>query len=188
MDSPQMYLLKLYVENPTLRAYYEEKISEHNVMVFTNPHPDSGFDLAVPAEITIEPLGNILLDLCVKTAMVKIDPEKAEPTMAASASSFAAMPQTPSGFYMYPRSSLGTKTKLRLANSVGIIDSGYRGDLMASLDNIHHEQPHVAEQWDRLVQICAPDLSPFVIQLVENSDELRASTRGEGGFGSTGMN
>lgn len=186
MDNPQMYLLKLYVEDPTLRAYYEEKVSAHNVMVFTNPHPDSGFDLAVPTETYIEPLGNILLDLGVKTAMVKIDPEKAEPSMAAS--SFAAMPQTPSGFYMYPRSSLGTKTKLRLANSVGIIDSGYRGNLMASLDNIHHEQPHVAEQGDRLVQICAPDLSPFIIDLVENSDELRTSTRGEGGFGSTGTN
>lgn len=186
MDSPQMYLLKLYVEDPTLRAYYEEKISAHNMMVFTNPHPDSGFDLAVPTQTIIEPLGNILLDLGVKTAMVKIDPEKAEPTMAAS--SFAGMPQTPSGFYMYPRSSLGTKTKLRLANSVGIIDSGYRGNLKASLDNIHHEQEHLAEQGDRLVQICAPDLSPFMVQLVENTDELRASTRGEGGFGSTGIN
>ena len=186
MDASQMYPLKLYVEDPTLRAYYEEKISAHNVMVFTNPHPDSGFDLAVPTETTIEPLSNILLDLGVKTAMVKIDPDKAEPTMGAS--SFAAMPQTPSGFYMYPRSSLGTKTKLRLANSVGIIDSGYRGNLKASLDNIHPEQEHLAEQGDRLVQICAPDLSPFMVQLVENSDDLRGSTRGEGGFGSTGIN
>ena len=186
MDNPQMYLLKLYVEDPTLRAYYEDKASAHNVMVFTNPHPDSGFDLAVPTQTTIDPLDNILLDLGVKTAMVKIDPEKAEPTMAAS--SFSAMPQTPSGFYMYPRSSLGTKTRLRLANSVGIIDSGYRGNLKASLDNIHPEQEHLAEQGDRLVQICAPDLSPFMVQLVENSDELRGSTRGSGGFGSTGMN
>ena len=186
MDSSQMYLLKLYVEDPTLRAYYEDKVSAHNVMVFTNPHPDSGFDLAVPTQTTIEPLGNILLDLGVKTAMVKIDPEKAEPIMAAS--SFSAMPQIPSGFYMYPRSSLGTKTKLRLANSVGIIDSGYRGNLMASFDNIHHEQAHLAEQGDRLVQICAPDLSPFIIELVENSDELSSSTRGSGGFGSTGTN
>lgn len=186
MDSTQMYLLKLYVEDPTLRAYYEEKVSEHNVLIFTNPHPDSGFDLAVPTETTIEPLDNILLDLHVKTAMVKIDPDKAEPTMMAS--NFATIPQTPSGFYMYPRSSLGTKTKLRLANSVGIIDSGYRGNLMASLDNIHPNQAHLAEQGDRLVQICAPDLSPFMIQLVENLDELRSTTRGEGGFGSTGTN
>ncbi len=188
MDSPQMYLLKLYVEDPTLRAYYEDKASAHNVMVFTNPHPDSGFDLAVPSQTTIEPLDNILLDLGVKTAMVKINLEEAEPTMGASDSSFSGMPQTPSGFYMYPRSSLGTKTRLRLANSVGIIDSGYRGNLMASLDNIHPNRPHLAEQGDRLVQICAPDLSPFMIQIVENSDDLSSSTRGSGGFGSTGIN
>ena len=186
MDNTQMYFLKLYVEDPTLRAYYKEKANEHNVMVFTNPHPDSGFDLAVPSQTIIEPLDNILLDLHVKTAMVKIDPDKAEPTMMAS--NFATMPQTPSGFYMYPRSSLGTKTKLRLANSVGIIDSGYRGNLMASFDNIHPNQPHVADKGDRLVQICAPDLSPFIIELVENSDELSSSTRGSGGFGSTGTN
>ena len=75
MDSPQMYLLKLYVEDPTLRAYYEEKVSTHNVMVFTNPHPDSGFDLAVPTETTIEPLGNILLDLGNIGSLIAIIPE-----------------------------------------------------------------------------------------------------------------
>ena len=40
------------------------------------------------------------------------------------------------GYYMYPRSSL-SKTKLRLANSVGIIDSGYRGNLIGMFDLIN---------------------------------------------------
>lgn len=182
----QFYYLKMYVEDQTLRAYYEDKVSEHNQKVFMDSHPDSGFDLAVPRTTYIDPGSNILLDLCVKTAMVKINSDDAEPNMGAC--SFAAMPQTPSGFYMYPRSSLGTKTKLRLANSVGIIDSGYRGNLMAALDNIHPEQAHEAQEGDRLVQICAPDLSPFIIELVDNVEQLSETSRGTGGFGSTGTN
>ena len=185
--SEQFYYLKIYVEDQTLRAYYEDKVSEHNQKVFTNSHPDSGFDLAVPRTTYIEPGSNLLLDLGVKTAMVKINTDDADPNMGA-ACSFDAMPQTPSGFYMYPRSSLGTKTKLRLANSVGIIDSGYRGNLMAALDNIHPEQAHEAQQGDRLVQICAPDLSPFIIELVDNTEHLSQTSRGTGGFGSTGTN
>ena len=42
----------------------------------------------------------------------------------------------PTSFYLYPRSSTGSKTPLRLSNSVGIIDSGYRGNLLAIVDNV----------------------------------------------------
>lgn len=180
-----LYLLKLYVEDADLRSYYEQKVVVHNAKVLTAPHPDSGFDLAVPATTVIEPLSNSLLDMGVKTAMVKINVDDIEPMMT---NAFSSLEQMPSGFYMYPRSSLGAKTKLRLANSVGIIDSGYRGNLMASLDNIHPTMAHEAQQRDRLVQICAPDLSPFLIKLVETENELTKTMRGGGGFGSTGLN
>ena len=100
------------------------------------------------------------------------------------------------GFYMYPRSSL-SKTKLRLANSVGIIDSGYRGNLIGMFDvvNIDDEERNMnknnadyfAKVNDRLVQICAPGLVPILVEIVENEDELGNETeRGSGGFGSTG--
>ena len=91
------------------------------------------------------------------------------------------------GYYLYPRSSTGTKTPLRLSNSVGIIDSGYRGNITAVFDNVGGS-PFTIEQYQRLVQICPPNLSyPFVVTLVSSVHELSGeTTRGSGGFGSTG--
>lgn len=84
-------------------------------------------------------------------------------------------------YYLYPRSSI-SNTPLRLANSVGIIDSGYRGFIMAKLDNLGSIDYEV-KKGSRLCQICAPDLSPLVLNL---TSDLSKTTRGEGGFGSTG--
>ena len=89
----------------------------------------------------------------------------------------------PTGFYLYPRSSTGSKTPIRLSNSVGIIDAGYRGPLTAILDNVSDE-PFVMRKGERYFQVCAPDLSPIMFKLV---DQLSDSTRGTGGFGSTGQ-
>ena len=86
-------------------------------------------------------------------------------------------------YYVYPRSSI-SKTPLRLANSVGIIDSGYRGELMAVVDNISKED-YVVEEGQRLFQICSNTLLPFSnIKIVE---ELNNTVRCAGGFGSTGQ-
>jgi dUTPase len=96
------------------------------------------------------------------------------------------------GYYLYPRSSI-VKTSLRLANSVGIIDSGYRGELIAVVDK--HDSSNDwktvlkrdCKQYDRLFQICSGDLSPFLVEIVENESDLGLITeRGCGGFGSTG--
>ena len=84
-------------------------------------------------------------------------------------------------FYMYPRSSI-VKTPLRLANSVGIIDRDYRGNLMGCFDNISDEE-YVIKKGTRLLQICAPNLEPITFELVE---KLSETSRGTGGFGSTG--
>ena len=106
------------------------------------------------------------------------------------------------GYYMYPRSSL-SKTQLRLANSVGIIDSGYRGHLTGMFDvvnidrnidnnfnnNFNHnfEADFWGRKFDRYVQICAPGLVPILVQVVDSMEELGGETvRGGGGFGSTG--
>jgi len=97
-----------------------------------------------------------------------------------------------SGYYLYPRSSI-VKTSMRLANSVGIIDSGYRGEIMAVVDK--HDTSNDwktvlkrdCKQYDRLFQICAGDLQPFRVEIVDNESELSGITeRGCGGFGSTG--
>ena len=97
------------------------------------------------------------------------------------------------GFYMYPRSSL-SKTQLRLANSVGIIDSGYRGNLMGMFDvvniNLENKQidaDYIGKAYERYVQICAPGLVPIIVKVVKSLNELGETTeRGDGGFGSTG--
>lgn len=94
-------------------------------------------------------------------------------------------------FYMYPRSSL-SKTPLRLANSVGIIDAGYRGNLIAMLDIVGNdkyvsEYATKVEPYDRYIQICAPGLVPVISKIVNSKEELGTeTTRGDGGFGSTG--
>ena len=74
------------------------------------------------------------------------------------------------------------KTPIRLANSVGIIDAGYRGNLMAVVDNISIEAYNIQKK-DRLFQICDRHLEPIHLSLVE---ELSDSERGNNGFGSTG--
>lgn len=99
--------------------------------------------------------------------------------------------QTPSGFHVYPRSSTGASTPLRLANSVGIIDAGYRGELMGLFDN-HSSSEYVIEPYQRVLQICAPNLTyPIFPVLVENISILdkyiHSNERGAGGLGSTGV-
>ena len=91
-------------------------------------------------------------------------------------------PEDGIAYYLFPRSSI-SKTPLRMANSIGLIDGGYRGEIMAVCDNIKSES-YTAEKGQRLFQLVATDSSPIQYELVE---ELEMTTRGTGGFGSTGM-
>ncbi len=84
-------------------------------------------------------------------------------------------------YLLMPRSSIG-KTPLRLCNSIGLIDGGYRGEIMMVVDNIK-DYDYTVEPGQRLVQIVAMDGSPIHVEIV---DELSDTSRGEGGFGSTG--
>ena len=87
------------------------------------------------------------------------------------------------GYMLLPRSSTGTKTPLRLSNSIGIIDSTYRGELIACVDNISQNDDFTIEEGNRYFQIVAFNGFPIVPLLVDNLNE---TARGEGGFGSTG--
>ena len=95
-------------------------------------------------------------------------------------------------FYTYVRSSI-SKTPLRLANNQGIIDSGYRGSLIGVFDCItsdtsNKEFDWYMESYTRMLQICAPNLVPIYVNIVDTVDELGPETeRGQGGFGSTGV-
>ena len=93
-----------------------------------------------------------------------------------------------SGCLLYPRSSNATKTPLRLANSVGVIDSGYMDNIRAVFDIID-DKDYSIHYGDRLVQVCSGGLYPIYVVIVDNEDELRdgeTTFREYGGFGSTG--
>jgi dUTPase len=134
------------------------------------------------------------------TAIAPIDATAPQPVSISTTTSTPSspVPDLPSGFYLYPRSSI-SKTRMRLANSVGIIDAGYRGDIIAAVDTIglfgSNDIWHVwketlspIQKYDRYFQLCAPDLSAFLVHIVDTEAELGApTTRGQGGFGSTGV-
>lgn len=84
-------------------------------------------------------------------------------------------------YLLMPRSSI-SKTPLRLSNSIGLIDGGYRGEIIAAVDNIKSES-YLVEPGQRLFQLVGMDGSPISLRIVE---ELTDSSRGVGGFGSTG--
>lgn len=86
------------------------------------------------------------------------------------------------GFMIVPRSSMGSKTPLRLSNSIGIVDAGYRGNIMVIVDNISN-MDYKIDKGSRIVQLVAFNGMPIRSELV---DELDETIRGEGGLGSTG--
>jgi dUTP pyrophosphatase len=85
-------------------------------------------------------------------------------------------------FWLLPRSSI-SKTPLRMANSVGLIDAGYRGVLMGATDFVFDHKVNVG---DRFYQITGPELLPWkaihIVPKIPGGETLR----GSGGFGSTG--
>jgi dUTP pyrophosphatase len=93
-----------------------------------------------------------------------------------------AIPDGHAGLVL-PRSGLASKHGLTLANAPGLIDSGYRGELICSVVNLDpHESVRIA-RGDRIAQLLVvevPGLRPHLV------DELPPSSRGDGGFGSTG--
>lgn len=81
---------------------------------------------------------------------------------------------------LFPRSSV-SKTTLSLANCVGVIDSGYRGEVMFKFRYL--EEGMVYDVGDRVGQII---IMPYPQVEFEEVEELSSSDRGESGFGSTG--
>jgi len=87
---------------------------------------------------------------------------------------------------LLPRSSIAV-TPYRMANSIGLIDQGYRGEVKAKVDVIQSGQ-HVVEQGTRLFQICQHNFLPWDrVEIVRLPNELPMANdnRGSGGFGST---
>ncbi len=162
-------------DDEKLKQLYKEKILEHNTKIINDTiYPDAGFDLFMPELDSVQ----------LEKSHPKID---FQIQCSAEMWNVSASNNYKTGFYMYPRSSL-SKTKLRLANSVGIIDAGYRGHLIGAFDCVSNSEGlTIPEPYSRLVQICAPTLVPIFVSLVSDASELGPSTvRGSGGFGSSG--
>lgn len=197
MSSPyrQKYLLKLFIENKSscvkadsnpnydkLVKVYKEKVEAHNKKVHESQYADSGFDLLIPFDYSENE--NSYTDNHISKVTFR-----APLGVKCSMSRF----NRPSGYYLYPRSSI-VKTPFRLSNSVGIIDSGYRGEIMAIVDSIDSSNNDMKvcirkymSPMTRMFQICSPTLEPFLVEIVDSEQHLGSTERGNGGFGSTGL-
>jgi len=175
-----MYL-KIFVPDPQdnreLSAILSAQIEDRTRALKTQSHIDAGFDLPSREAVSGSP-GNPL--------QVTIDfGVRCSATMVCDAGH-----RYNTGYYLYPRSSLA-KTSLRLANSTGIIDAGYRGNILGKFDIVSTSKPakrQAGQQVCRYAQLCAPGLVPIYAELVSAESDLGETTeRGRGGFGSTGV-
>lgn len=124
-------------------------------------HPgDAGLDLRAAIDVTVAPG---------ERAMV--------PTGVA-----VAIPEGHAGLVL-PRSGLASKQGLTLANAPGLIDAGYRGEVICAVVNLDPRTPVVIRAGDRIAQLVIVAVPTVAAAW---ADELPESRRGEGGFGSTG--
>lgn len=147
------------------KSLYENHSTYHN--------GDSGLDLFIIHDVTIQPGETKFVDLGVRCQCRSFE--------------YKFWRWFTHGFYKYhsymlwPRSSI-SKTPLIMRNSLGLIDSEYTGNIKAPLYNTSSE-PFTLRKQQRYVQLVNPDLSPVYFKIV---DKQRSTTRGVGGFGSTG--
>ncbi len=124
-------------------------------------HPgDAGADLRTTVDVDLEPFQRLLVPTGIALAL-------------------------PPGYVglVHPRSGLAAKHGLSIVNAPGTIDAGYRGEIKVCLVNLDPETPIRLQRGDRIAQL--------VIQRHESAvflevDDLSASERGTGGYGSTG--
>jgi dUTPase len=169
-------VLHVYVnpENEHLFSVYKEHIHNHNKKIVGNAYPDSGFDVFFPSETVFQ--ANQQHD----SKFVGLD-IKAKMDYYSDKNAFRSCAYT-----VEPRSSI-SKTALMLANGRGIIDAGYRGWIIAAMRSLTQGEYRV-DKHTRLLQILHPTLCPIIVRLVTDEQELSvdATSRGAGGFGSTG--
>jgi dUTP pyrophosphatase len=93
-----------------------------------------------------------------------------------------AIPEGHGGFVL-PRSGLAAKHGVTCINAPGLIDAGYRGEVMIALVNLDPTNDYEVKVGDRVAQLVVLPVPPAAFVIV---DELPSATRGEGGFGSSG--
>lgn len=138
-----------------------KKLDEKGIVPGRSHDGDAGFDFFLPDDMTIQNASisnkiGLHIAVCV-----------------------------PRGYFMaiVVRSSTGAKMPLRLSNSFGVVDEGYRGELCLLIDNISQYEDVELKRGQRIAQGMILPVPEFEIKEV---DELPESERGNGGFGSTG--
>ena len=138
------------------------------IALYNRPDGNAGFDLHASAHMSVGDSAQLIpfgiVARLLKVTLVEENPIKED-----------------SHFWVLPRSSI-YKTGLVMANSIGVIDKSYRGELKAPV--FSHTGHSTVAHGDRLFQIVAPDMG--WIRHVRVVDSLPATERGQGGFGSTG--
>jgi dUTP pyrophosphatase len=138
---------------------------------FERLHPDA--ELPSPQHA-----GDAGLDL---RSMVGVEVQPGERAMVPTGVA-VAIPEGHAGLVL-PRSGLASRSGLTLANAPGLIDAGYRGEVICAVVNLDPEHPVKIAAGDRIAQlviVALPSIEPGWVR------ELPPSARGAGGFGSTG--
>ena len=169
MEHFQQCQFSMKILNELARELYEEDILKEPERCSDLFMADSGYDLFFCEDTTIPAGETILVGLGVAVAAKYYAPKGSN-----------AM-YYPTGYRMLPRSSI-YKTPLMLANSEGVIDPAYRGELRAPLWN-KSGTDYTIRKGQRLIQLVATNMVRPKVKLVE---ELSKTKRGSGGFGSTG--
>jgi len=147
------YQLRIKIFDETVRPFYENFQQYH--------HGDSGIDLITKTEVVALSNQVVSLNMGIKCEMLDLKSNK-----------FVS-------YILAPRSSI-SNTSFMMANSIGIIDAGYRGEIIAKVRNMSTDTAILSPK--PYFQIISPNLKPIVVKIV---DELTDTTRGAGGFGST---
>jgi dUTP pyrophosphatase len=167
-------ILKIWVDPsvPGLREMYKEHVQKHNSHTLSHSYPNSGMDVFVAHKTILLPnIHSDKLKLAIKAEMYTCYSQDHHLESGA--------------YYLLPRSSL-SNTPLLQSNHVGLIDMGYRGEIMAPIRNLSNDE-YVIEPFTRLFQLTHPLACPILVDLVDNEEDLSSSERGSGGFGSTGI-
>ncbi|MFL3027309.1 MAG: dCTP deaminase domain-containing protein [Candidatus Neomarinimicrobiota bacterium] len=144
----------MHLKIKTLSASAQELYENHGHF----HEGDAGLDLFIINQLTIQPGETVLIK-----------------------SNIACENTDGKPYLLMPRSSI-SKTPLRQCNSVGLIDAGYRGEIMAAVDNIK-KTSFTINPGQRFFQLVSMDGGPISFEIVP---ELSETARGQGGFGSTG--
>ena len=158
------YELEILPKDPTLSFY--------PIALYNRSDQNAGFDLHASADVAVDKSA-AFIPFGISARLLKVE------QMPHGDSN--DLLKTESHFFLAPRSSI-YKTGLMMANSVGVIDKSYRGELKAPVWSIIGDTS--VKEGERLFQILAPDMG--WIRHVRLVDSLPNTERGDGGFGSTG--